>query len=52
VPLPAVELDDLFGARPVAIDLELLWTDEDPGVEAGHRQAMAAEEGREAFLQL
>jgi len=34
VGLPAVELDDLFGAGPVAVDLEALAAGEDPLVEA------------------
>jgi len=35
VALPAVELDDLAGSRPVAVDLEALAGGFDPVVEAG-----------------
>jgi hypothetical protein len=50
--LPAVQLDDPGGSRPVAVDLVALGTEDDPVVEAGQGQAVTAEEGREALLQL
>src|SRR3954453_20976265 len=52
VALPAVELDDAVGAGPVAVDLVALAPEHDPVVEAGQWEAVAAEKGREPFLEL
>ena len=52
VAVPAVELDDQAAIRPVAVGPVALGAEEDPVVEAGKGQAVPAEEGREAFLEL
>jgi hypothetical protein len=49
--LPAVQLDDLHGPRPVAIDLKSPSTHDDPIVEARARKSVASQEKEKPRLQ-
>jgi hypothetical protein len=51
MPLPAVELDDLAGLGPDAVDLVAVPIDFEQVIEERERKAVAAEEGDEDFLE-